>query len=157
YWLFGFTTSHYAYYQAVAGLNPSYIYRGRSQNSDIKASRLVYRNAINKTYLSLRGFFKKSSNFIDDTEIEVQRRRTAGWELGFNQTWYLGQSLLDYSLAYRRGTGAMNALKAPEEAFGEGTSRMEMLTADLGFNLPLAVKAPWGEQALRYSANIRGQ
>ncbi|CAG0976084.1 Hemolysin transporter protein ShlB [Methylophilaceae bacterium] len=157
YWLFGFTTSDYDYHQVVAGLNQSYVYSGRSRNSDIKASRLVYRNAVNKTYLSLRGFFKKSSNFIDDTEIEVQRRRTAGWELGFNQTWYLGQSLLDYSLAYRRGTGAMNALKAPEETFGEGTSRMEILTADLGFNLPLSVKAPWGEQALRYSANIRGQ
>lgn len=157
YWLFGFTTSDYDYHQVVAGLNQSYVYSGRSRNSDIRASRLVYRNAINKTYLSLRGFFRKSSNFIDDTEIEVQRRRTAGWELGFNQSWYLGQSLLDYSLAYRRGTGAMNALKAPEEAFGEGTSRMEILTADLGFNLPLSVKAPWGEQALRYSANIRGQ
>lgn len=157
YWLFGFTTSTYDYHQVVAGINQSYTYSGRSQNSDIKASRLIYRNAINKTFLSLRGFFKKSSNFIDDTEIEVQRRRTAGWELGLTQTWYLGQSLLDYNLAYKRGTGAMNALKAPEEIFDEGTSRMETLTADLGFNVPLSIKAPWGEQALRYSTQIRGQ
>jgi len=157
YWLFGFTTSSYDYHQVVSGINQSYVYSGRSQNSDIKASRLIYRNAINKTYLSLRGFFRKSSNYIDDTEIEVQRRRTAGWEIGFNQIWYLGQSLLDYSLTYKRGTGAMNGLKAPEETFDEGTSRMEILTADLGFNLPLTIKAPWGEQALRYSTQIRGQ
>jgi len=157
YWLFGFTTSSYDYYQAVAGLNQSYIYSGRSQNSDIKASRLVYRNAINKTYLSLRGFFRKSSNFIDDTEIEVQRRRTAGWELGFSQNWFLGQSLLDYQLAYRRGTGAMNAIKAPEETFDEGTSRMEILTLDATFSLPFSVQAPWGRQGLQYVADIRAQ
>jgi len=87
----------------------------------------------------------------------VQRRRTAGWEFGFSQTWYLGQTLLDYTIAYKRGTGAWNALKAPEEAFDEGTSRMEIVTADLGFNLPFSVKAPWGEQALRYSTQLRGQ
>jgi hemolysin activation/secretion protein len=157
YWLFDFTTSSYDYYQAVAGLNQSYIYSGRSQNSDIKVSKLVYRNAINKTYLSLRGFFKKSSNFIDDTEIEVQRRRTAGWELGFGQNWFLGQSLLDYQLAYRRGTGAMNAIKAPEEAFDEGSSRMEILTLDATFSLPFSVQAPWGRQGLQYAADIRAQ
>lgn len=157
YWLFGFTTSNYDYHQVVAGLNQSYTYSGRSMNSEIKASRLVYRNAINKTYLSLRGFFKKSSNFIDDTEIEVQRRRTAGWELGLNQTWYLGQSLLDYNLAYKRGTGAMNAMQAPEEAFGEGTSRMEILLADINLSHPFSLKMPWGMQTLSYSANLRGQ
>lgn len=157
YWLFGFTTSSYDYHQVVSGINQSYTYSGRSENSDVKASRLIYRNAINKTYLSFRGFFRKSSNYINDTEIEVQRRRTAGWELGFRQTWYLGQSLLDYKLAYKRGTGAMDAIKAPEESFDEGTSRMEILTADLGFDLPFSVKAPWGEQALRYSTQFRGQ
>ncbi|PKO51272.1 MAG: hypothetical protein CVU26_08730, partial [Betaproteobacteria bacterium HGW-Betaproteobacteria-2] len=157
YWLFGFTTSSYDYHQAVAGLNQSYVYSGHSQNSDIKVSRLVYRNAINKTYLSLRGFFRKSSNFIDDTEIEVQRRRTAGWELGFGQNWFLGQSLLDYQLAYRRGTGAMNAIKAPEEAFDEGTSRMEILTLDATFSLPFSIQAPWGRQGLQYVADIRAQ
>lgn len=157
YWLFGFNTSSYDYYQAVSGVNQTYTYSGRSQNSDIRISRLIFRNAINKTYLSLRGFFRKSSNYIDDTEIEVQRRRTAGWEIGFNQSWFLGQSLLDYSLAYKRGTGAKNALKAPEEVFGEGTSRMEILTADIGLHLPLTITVPWGEQALHYSSQIRGQ
>ncbi|EMR12802.1 hemolysin activator protein [Methylophaga lonarensis MPL] len=157
YWLFSTTASSYDYYQAVSGINQSYVYSGRSKTSDIKASRLIYRDAINKTYVSLRGFFRKSSNYIDDTEIEVQRRRTAGWELGFSQTWYLGRSVLDYNLAFKRGTGAFNALRAPEEAFGEGTSRMEILTADLAFNLPFNISLPWGEQALYYSSKLRAQ
>lgn len=157
YWLFGVTASRYDYHQQVAGINQSYTYSGLSRNAEIRASRLVYRNAINKTIVSAGGFFKKSSNYIDDTEIEVQKRRTAGWLLDFNQSWYLGRSLLDYNLRYQRGTGALDALKAPEEDFHEGTSRMEILVLDVGFNRPFVIQVPWGEQRLSYSANIRAQ
>lgn len=157
YWLLGITASENKYHQEVAGASQSYIYSGDSNNTEIKLSRLIYRNNINKTNLSLRGFLRNSRNYIDDTEIEVQRRRTAGWDFGFNQSWYLGSAILDYNLAYRRGTGAFNSLKAPEEGFGEGTSRMKMLIGDLNFSLPFSVGAPWGTQPLQYSANLRGQ
>lgn len=157
YWLFSANTSRYEYFQEVAGINQSYVYSGNSRNSEIRASRMIYRNAINKTTASIAGFFRKSDNSIDDTEIEVQRRRTAGWELSLNQIWFMHKAILDYTLAYRRGTGALDALKAPEEDFGEGTSRMEILTADLNFNLPFSVNAPWGEQYLRYALVIRAQ
>lgn len=157
YWLFSSTTSTNDFHQTVAGINQSYEFSGRSQNAEIKAGRLIYRNSINKTFASLKGFFRKSNNYIDDTEIEVQRRRTAGWELGFNQSWYIGQAILDYNLAYRRGTGAENSMSAPEQSFGEGTSRMKLLLGDLSLTVPFQVKAPWGNQPLQYSANLRGQ
>jgi hemolysin activation/secretion protein len=156
-WLLSTNASHSTFHQTVAGTNQSYVFSGISQQGDVKASRLVYRSQINKTFLSVKGFLRKSSNYINDTEIEVQRRRTAGWELGVNQSWYLGSAVLDYNLAYRRGTGAKDSLKAPEEAFNEGTSRMEMLIGDLSLNVPFKVSAPWGMQPLQYNANLRGQ
>lgn len=157
YWLFSATTSSYDFYQTVAGINQAYIFSGQSQNAEVKVSRLLYRNNINKTFASLKGFLRKSNNYIDDTEIEVQRRRTAGWEFGINQSWYIGQAILDYSIAYRRGTGAKDALSAPEESFGEGTSRMKLLYGDLNLTVPFQLKAPWGKQPLQYSAVLRGQ
>ncbi len=161
YWLLSTTISNNDFNQEVAGASQNYIFSGTSHNSEVKLNRLVYRNSINKTNISLKGFFRKSSNFIDDTEIEVQRRRTAGWELGFNQSWYIGKAVLDYNLAYRRGTGAEDSLKAPEESFGEGTSRMELLLGDLSLSIPFEFNAPWSKegqkQALQYSANLRGQ
>lgn len=156
-WMFSASASGNDYHQEVAGASQNYTYSGTSKNAEIKINYLVYRNSINKTNLSLRGFLRKSYNYIDDTEIENQRRRTAGWELGFNQSWYLGPAIVDYSLAYRRGTGAMNALKAPEEWVGEGTSRMKMLQWDLNALMPFTVNLPWGAQPVQYSANIRGQ
>lgn len=161
YWLLSTTIANNDFHQEVAGASQNYIFSGTSHNSEVKLNRLVYRNSINKTNVSLKGFFRKSSNFIDDTEIEVQRRRTAGWELGFNQSWYIGKAVLDYNLAYRRGTGAEDSLKAPEESFGEGTSRMELLLGDLSLSIPFEFNAPWSKegqkQALQYSANLRGQ
>ena len=153
YWLLGFTTSRHRYHQAVAGANQTYLYSGTSLNSDIKLSRLIYRDALRKTTLSLRGWTRTSSNFIDDTEVEVQRRRMAGWELGLGHREHIGSATLDLNLNYRRGTGAMNALPAPEEAFGEGTSRPALVTADAQLNIPFAIDA----QRLRYSGTLRAQ
>lgn len=157
YWLFSMNTATNNYYQTVAVANQSIIYSGRSQNGEVKATRLLFRNSFNKTSASLKGFLRQSNNFTDDAETTVQRRRTAGWELGFNQSWFLGTAILDYNLAYRHGTGALDALAAPEQNFGEGTSRMRLLIGDLNLTIPFAVQAPWGKQAMQYNATLRGQ
>jgi hemolysin activation/secretion protein len=157
YWLFSANTSSNNFHQTVAGANQSYLFSGHSQYTEVKVSRLLFRNSINKTSASLKGFLRQSNNYIDDTEIEVQRRRTAGWELGFNQSWFLGSAILDYNLSYRHGTGAQGALPAPEQNFGEGTSRMRLLTGDLNLLFPFSMQTPWGKQSLQYNATWRGQ
>lgn len=153
YWLLGFTTSRNQYHQSVAGASQTYIYSGESRNSDIKLSRLIYRDAVRKTTLSLRGWTRTSKNFIDDTEVEVQRRRMAGVDVGVSHREFIGAATLDASLNYRRGTGAFGSLPAPEEAFGEGASRPEIITADAQFNVPFIL----GEQRLRYTGAWRAQ
>ncbi len=153
YWLLGITSSANRYHQSVAGASQTYLYSGTSRNSDIKLSRLVYRDAVRKTTLSLRAWTRSSQNFIDDTEVAVQRRRMAGWDFGVAHREFIGAATLDANLNYRRGTGAMNALPAPEEAFGEGTSRPGIVTTDARFNMPFAL----GGQSLRYTAAWRAQ
>lgn len=157
YWLLSVTGSNNHFYQTVAGASQNYVYSGNAQQGEVKLSRLIYRNNINKTSVSVKGFLRKSNNYIDDTEIEVQRRRTAGFVLGFDQSWLLGSSKLEYGLEYHRGTGAQSALSAPEELFGEGSSRFKYFTANLNLSVPFHVQAPWGSQSLQYSATLRGQ
>lgn len=153
YWLLGLTANDHTYHQSVAGINQTYLFSGESQTSDIKLSRLIYRDAVRKVSLSVSGWRRASKNFIDDTEIEIQRRRTAGWEMGFQHREFIGVATLDTSLAYRRGTGAMDALQAPEEAAGGGDSRLKRVTADAQFALPLSL----GSHLLRYSLAWRAQ
>lgn len=153
YWTLGATASAYDYRQTVAGYSQRYRYSGTSSNAELRLSRLIHRDATRKTALYLRAWMRTSSNFIDDTEIAVQRRRSGGWELGLTHREYLGASTLDASLSYRRGTGAFHAMAAPEEAFGEGTSRMQVISADAQLTLPLRL----GTQHVRYIGSWRAQ
>ncbi len=153
YWLLGLTASRNRYYQSVAGANQDYVYSGTSDNAEVKLSRLVYRDASRKTTASLKAWQRKSNNFIDDTEIEVQRRVVGGWEFGVGHKEFIGDATLEGSLAYKRGTGAFGSLPAPEEAFGEGTSRFALVTADANLSWPFKI----AEQKLRYTATWRFQ
>jgi hemolysin activation/secretion protein len=153
YWTLAATASQSRYYQTVLGANQDYVYSGTSGNTDIKLSRLVYRDAQRKTTVSARAFQRKSNNFIDDTEVQVQERKVGGWEAAVAHREFLGQAVLDVSLAYKRGTGAFGSLAAPEEDFGEGTSRFALITADVNLSAPFKI----GAQKFKYTSTLRLQ
>ncbi|MEK0364402.1 ShlB/FhaC/HecB family hemolysin secretion/activation protein [Pseudomonas sp. CBC3] len=153
YWTVGLTGSEYDYHQSVAGVNQSYLYRGESRNNELRLSRILYRDALRKTSAWSSLWTRSSENFIDDTEIEIQRRRMSGWEGGLNHREYIGASTLELSAAYRRGTGARASLSAPEEEFGEGTSRSKIITASAQLQVPFEM---YGQQ-LRYIGGWRAQ
>lgn len=153
YWLLGVTSSEYDYHQTISGANQDYSYSGESKNDEISLTRMLYRDAVRKTTASIGGWSRRSKNWIDDTEIEIQRRRMAGWSFGLTHTEFIGASTLYLSTGYRRGTGARNAMAAPEEPFDEGTSRSKIITAEAQLSVPFAV----GDQRLRYSNTWRAQ
>lgn len=153
YWLLGLTTSRHRYHQSVAGASQTYLYGGTSRNGEIRLSRVVHRDATRKTTASLRGWTRDASNHIDDTEVLVQRRRMAGWGLGLAHRAFIGAATLDANIDYRRGTGAQGSLAAPEEIFGEGTARPQILTADAQLTIPFK----WSDQTWSYTGAWRGQ
>ncbi|MDR0775746.1 MAG: ShlB/FhaC/HecB family hemolysin secretion/activation protein, partial [Azonexus sp.] len=153
YWLLGLTAGRYDYHQAVAGLNQTYVYSGTSENSEVRLSRLFYRDAVRKASAHGRIWQRTSSNTIDDTEILVQRRRMAGWELGMTYRQFIDAATLDANMAYRQGTGMFSSLPAPEEAFNEGTSRPSIITADAQLTVPFTLD----EQRLRFTSAWRTQ
>jgi hemolysin activation/secretion protein len=153
YWMLGFTASNSQYHQSVAGLNQDYVYAGKTNNAEVKLSRLLYRDQSRKTTLALKGFRRESRNFVDDTEVDVQHRVVGGWELGLNHKEFIGEATLEGTLALKHGTGGFGSIAAPEDEFGEGTSRMKLYTAEVSLNAPFKL----GEQKLRYSGLIRAQ
>lgn len=152
-WLLAATASHYRYVQSIAGANQNYEYSGTSTNADIKLSRMMYRDASRKVSLYGRVYRRASENFIDDTEVEVQSRRMAGYELGVTHKEFIGKATLDANLAYRQGASILGATPAPEELFGEGTARPRIVSADVALNLPFAL----GGQPLHYVGMLRAQ
>lgn len=153
YWLLSLNASHYRYYQSIAGANQNYLYSGTSGNVDLKAARVLYRDAARKTTAALRLYQRRSNNFIDDTEVQVQRRQMGGYELSLSHKEFVGAATLDGALSYKRGTHMFGTLAAPEEEFGEGTSRPAIVGADATFTLPFAL----GASKLQYQATWRSQ
>lgn len=153
YWTLAANSGNSRYFQHIAGLTQPYVYSGTSENSDVKLSRLVYRDAVRKTTLSLKAWQRKSNNFIDDTEVEVQRRIMGGWELGVGHKEFIGQATVEGNLHYKVGTSDFGALPAPEEAFNEGTAQFGIVTLDANVSLPLELM---GTQ-LRYNGALRVQ
>jgi hemolysin activation/secretion protein len=152
-WLLSTSASHYRYVQSIAGANQNYEYSGTSTNADIKLSRMVYRDASRKLSLFGRVYRRASENFIDDTEVEVQRRRMAGYELGLTHKEFIGQATLEATVSYRHGAQILGAIPAPEELFGEGTARPRIISADVALNVPFSV----GGANLHYLGLLRGQ
>jgi hemolysin activation/secretion protein len=155
YWLASLQVNNYRYHQTVVGANQDYIYSGTSTNTELKLARMLYRDAVRKTTLSVQTYQRRSRNYIDDTEVEVQRRRMGGFAVGLNHKEFLGEATLDAGLTWKIGTSAFGTLRAPEELFNEGSSRPRLFIADLCLSLPLgrdfAYQGTWRAQWNRTS------
>jgi len=137
YWLFSFNQNKYDYHQAATGANQVYDYSGHSKNRDISLSYLFQRNSTGKSSIYLKGWVRSSDSFIDDAEVTGQRRKTAGYEIGLSHQEQAGNAMWNFGSSFRKGTGARGSLRAPEEAYGEGTSRMKIITADVSVFTPV--------------------
>lgn len=153
YWQFLLTASQYDYVQTVAGANGDYQYSGKSKNVDFQLSRVLHRSGSQKTTLSADVLAREQQNFINDTEIAVQRRQTAAWRLGLQHRHYLGNATLDGGVSYQRGTRWFGAQPAPEEQWGEATALSKILQFNAQLNLPFAL----GGQRFRFTSRYQRQ
>lgn len=153
YWQFGVTANDYRYHQRVAGYESDYNYSGKSKSITGQISRVLHRSGSQKTTLAVDVMARESRNFINDTEVEVQRRRTAGWKAGLQHRHYIGSSTLDAGVSWQRGTRWFGAQKAPEEYNDEGTALSKILRIDAGLNIPFSLLT----QNFRYNIQYNRQ
>jgi hemolysin activation/secretion protein len=154
YWLFGVNYSNYRYQQMLVGLNQPIPYDGKSSTLNLAVSRMLYRTQHSKTQLNTKLGQKSSHNYLDDQEVEVQRRKTTHWLLGIQNTYLMNQQqTLVSQLNYQQGIGAFGALDAPEDLFGEGKSRPSIWTGDMTWTIPFS----FSHSAFQYQLGWHGQ
>ncbi|MGC6389878.1 ShlB/FhaC/HecB family hemolysin secretion/activation protein [Ewingella sp. S1.OA.A_B6] len=153
YWMFGLTANSYDYNQTIAGLNSDYRYSGKSSNLDFQISRVLHRNGSQKTTLTYDVLARESKNYIDDTEVEVQRRRTSAWRIGLQHRHYISQATLDAGVSYQRGTRWFGAMPAPEENFGDATALSKIVQFYAQLDVPFALAS----QKFHYNVQYQRQ
>jgi hemolysin activation/secretion protein len=153
-WNFSLAAGSYRYHQRVAGFNQSFLSSGRSRNLDITVQRLFQRDQWQKNSLQLRLNRRWSRAFIDDTEIQVQRRHTGYAELGWVHQGWLGEAQLNLTLANRWGVSWFGSqADAPDREPDGPTFRYSLQTLDATLAQPFSI----GGAALRYSGTLRAQ
>ena len=137
----------------MAGINGDYQYSGSSKSLDFQLSRTLHRSGSQKTTLTADIMAREQRNYIDDTEIEVQRRQTAAWKLGIQHRHYIGNATLDAGISYQRGTRWFGAQPAPEEYYGYGTALSKILQLNANLNIPFSL----GQQRFRFNTLYQRQ
>lgn len=153
YWSADLTAGRNRNRQTVQGATTDYVYSGFSNTAELNLSRVVQRDGKGKSSLRIGAWRRTSRNFIDDTEVQVQRRQTGGWQLGAAHRRFIGTATLDAAIEYKRGTGAFGATAAPEEPFGEATSRFRKTSLDIAYDRPLRIAGI----PVAYAAQLRTQ
>lgn len=129
-----FNEYRYNYDQAIPGAFGVYKYSGKSKRRNLTLNYLYHRDQISKNSIFFRLWEKENKNYIEDYELDNQRKKTAGYEIGLSSQIFIENGHIVFGTTYKKGTGARGALKAPEEDYGEGTNRFEIISVDFNFN-----------------------
>jgi hemolysin activation/secretion protein len=154
YWTFSLSGSQYDYHQQIAGTNQTFVSSGVSSDAEIKIQRLFYRDQKQKVTLQFRTGKQASRSFIDDTEIDVQRRKTSFAEIALLDRYYLGEAQIDVTLAQRQGVHWFGAQDDVANRLStDPTYFYHLQTIDATLSLPFKVDG----QSLKYLSTFHGQ
>lgn len=158
YWQFATTASDYEYTQTIAGTNNDIEYRGKSKSLNLQLSNVLYRDATAKTTATYDVNLRETRNFVQNTEIENQKRRTTAWKLGLNHRQYVGQSTINLGASYQHGTRWFGAMPAFEEFRSKDSQDYATaLAIVMQFNASASIPFTLAEQSLRFDTQYSRQ
>lgn len=152
--LFNISTTHNRFKQTIAGINQTFVFSGVSDNTEFRLSQLLQRDSTSKTHLNTGIIFSNSKNFLNDAEIEVQRKNTTAFEYGLSHRQYFGQAVWDISLDNKIGVPWFQSQELGGGTFaGMPTTRYHIWLLDTGYTTPLTI----GKTKAQYRLNFKGQ
>jgi hemolysin activation/secretion protein len=153
-WLASMSMSDYRYQQQVDGFQQSFLSSGKSRTADVTLQRLVHRDSHGKTAVELRLGKRWAHSFIEDVEIQSQRRDVTYAELALVQRQYLGRAQLDLRVAHRRGLSWLGGQgDAAGHRRGEPSFAYALTTLDASLGVPFAV----GKLPVQWTSEYRAQ
>ncbi|MEK6697471.1 MAG: ShlB/FhaC/HecB family hemolysin secretion/activation protein [Nitrospirota bacterium] len=140
YWTLSAQGSVSSYRQTVEGTVTSFQYSGTTRTADATVQRVIHRGRVSRTGLQFRLGKRESRTYLDDTEIEVQRREQADAELGLFHRRSVGKATVDVTAAFRKGVPWLNAQPDPAYSAPDGpTTRYKIGTLDVTTMIPFTL------------------
>lgn len=153
YWDLDLYGTKYRYTQTIRSGDYSYLYNGDEKLLTVQLNRVLFRNASQKTTLSLKGIKRDSSYFLNDVEVEVQRRNTSSWKLNLEHLSYFSFGQLKTNIGYQRAAHWFGEEADAEEVVGSADAQARIITLSLDGTLPFKMAG----QSMSYEPHFMKQ
>lgn len=128
-WNFSYTYSQSEYRSQIAANFYNFKQTGDSENHQLRAERVIHRDAVSKTSLSAGVSYLRTNNFIEDSKLKFSSNRLSEMQYGINHGRRIGSAFVNLDLGMQEGTGAFDAQDNGHPAPGEPDARYRKYTA----------------------------
>lgn len=144
---YGWWTFSYSYnqsYYRTQGEASGFLFEmdGESKSHQLSAERVLHRDAVSKTAVSLGMAHLRTRNYIEDSLLDVSSQRLSETQLGLNHGRRVGSAFLNVDLGWQHGTGAFDAQRRGDPRYGEPEARYHKYSLTLSALQPFQL---WGE------------
>ncbi|EJM32574.1 MULTISPECIES: ShlB/FhaC/HecB family hemolysin secretion/activation protein [Pseudomonas] len=152
-WNFSYTYSQSEYRSLIAASGFNFKQTGDSESHQLRAERVIHRDAVSKTSLSTGLSYLRTNNFIEDSKLKLSSNRISEAQFGFNHGRRIGSAFVNFDAGMQEGIGAFDAQGSHDPGPGEPDARYRKYTATLSYLQPFKV---WGE-SFTFSSLMTGQ
>ncbi len=144
-WNFSYTYNQSDYRSVVQGDGFDFKQTGDSENHQLRAERVIHRDAVSKTSLNVGLSHLRTNNYIEDSRLAVSSNRLSELQWGINHGRRVGSAFVNIDLGMQDGIGLLDA-QAQHERDQNGNrlanSRYRKYTATVSYLQPFTL---WGE------------
>lgn len=115
---------------------------GDSRNHQLRAERVLHRDALSKTAVNLGVSHLRTRNFILGERIDVSSQRLSEGQLGFNHGRRIGSAFVNADIGWQQGTGAFDAQGSGAPQGAQPVARYNKYSLTLSYLQPFQL---WGE------------
>jgi len=126
---------------------------GDSQTHQFSAERVIHRDTLSKTSVSLGLAHIRTNNFFGDTRLDLSSNRISEAQVGLNHGRRIGSAFVNLDLGMQQGIGLFDAQGNHDPGPGEADARYRKYTGTLSYLQPFEL---WGER-LAFTSLATGQ
>lgn len=152
-WNFSYTYSQSEYRSQIAANGYNFKQTGDSENHQLRAERVIHRDAVSKTSLSAGVSYLRTNNFIEDSKLKFSSNRISEMQYGINHGRRVGSAFVNIDLGMQEGIGAFDAQGNGHPVPGEPDARYRKYTATATYLQPFKL---WGE-SFSFTSLMTGQ
>lgn len=141
-WTFSYSYSQ-SYYRTQNQANGfAFMLDGDSKTHQLSAERLLHRDNVSKTSLSLGASHLRTRNYLEEALIDVSSQRLSEAQLGLNHGRRIGTAFINVDAGWQRGVGWFDAQESGNPRGGQPVARYNKYTLTLSYLQPFSL---WGE------------